>query len=66
MAIGAASLIKTLFFTIIIPKYFGYPPIYPSTETILILFIVIIYGIHIGKVIEPEKPKPVENCESEK
>jgi hypothetical protein len=65
MAIGAASLIKTLFFTIIIPKYFNYPPIYPSMATILILFVVVIYGIHIGKIIEPEKPKPVKNCKSD-
>ena len=64
-AIGAASLSKTMLFTVIIPKYLNFSHIYTSTATILILIIVVIDGIHIGKIIKPEKPKSVENCKPE-
>lgn len=67
MAIGSASIFKLLIFTIILPKYFNISPVLPSTGSIITIIVVVIYGIHLGKTIEPEIPKPAaeEKCESE-
>ncbi|MCL4497791.1 MAG: hypothetical protein M1412_08295 [Deltaproteobacteria bacterium] len=63
MAIGFASIFKLLIFTIILPKYFNIQSVIPSTDSVITIIVVVIYGIHLGKVIEPEKPKPVEEKE---
>ena len=51
MAIGSASIFKLLIFTIILPKYFNIQSVIPSTDSVITIIVVVIYGIHLGKVL---------------
>ena len=59
MANGLASALSLVVFVWVLPEIFGINPIYPDPATLVNFLLVIFYGAHLGRNLNPVTPVPV-------
>lgn len=64
MANGLASAVSLVIFAWLLPEIFRFTPLYPGPATLVNFFLVIFYGVHLGRNMRPVPLEPTKDGKS--